>query len=341
VKAIGLSHCVYKLAIPLRLAVQRNIPVYQVNATHLYSITENELFGYRDFVSYRKMFAALSPEVRAAGILEAKSRITRRLAGEVGVDMKYSSKSAYAGKKNHPVLKKSDRVKILIAPHSFVDAPHAYGINLFPDFCAWLDFLGEMSESTDYDWYIKTHPDCFPEDPVIVGQFIRKYPKFTLIPSDTSHHQIIEEGINFVLTIHGTIGFEYAALGIPVINASRNNPHVAYDFNFHPATLGEYRDLLENLDRAKLRINIDEVYEYYFMHNIYTTEDWLYRDYKKTEASIGPKRMPMSPKWYSAWMEEWNPRRHREIIQSLNVWLDSGDFRMDLRNQRNRMEPVT
>ncbi len=326
VKAVGLSHCVYKLAIPLRLAAHRGIPVYQINATHVYYLTKDNLFAYSDFTAYPKMFASLPTEVRDAGILEAQKRIARRLGGEVGVDMKYSKKSAYAGKKEHFVLRKSDRIKILIAPHSFVDAPHAYGLNLFPDFCAWLDFLGQISESTDYDWYIKTHPDCFPEDPVIVNQFVQKYPKFTLLAPDTSHHQIIEEGIHFALTIHGTIAFEYAALGVPVITASLVNPYIAYHFNIHPKDFEEYRNTLMNLEEVKMEINQREVYEYYFMHMIYTPGNWLYKNYSKTSDKIGSSHAFMSPQWYSAWIHEWSPNRHQDIISSLNRFVESKEF---------------
>ena len=30
---------------------------------------------------------------------------------------------------------------------------------LFPDFYEWLIYLGQMSEETEYDWYIKNRPN--------------------------------------------------------------------------------------------------------------------------------------------------------------------------------------
>ena len=64
--------------------------------------------------------------------------------------------------------------KILIATHCFFDSPHSYGNNLFPDFHDWLDFLGNMTEETDYDWYIKTHPDYVQGTMEIIESFIVK-----------------------------------------------------------------------------------------------------------------------------------------------------------------------
>lgn len=240
IKAVNVSHCVYTLAIPLRIAVKNNVPVYQISATHLYSLDEHHLFAYSDFKYYKKRYLELPLEIRNAGLKEAEKRINKRFSGEVGVDMNYSTKSAYGEFKQHRLIKESPRKKVLIATHCFFDSPHSYGLNLFPDFFEWIDCLGKISEKTNYDWYIKTHPDYLPGTKEIIDNFVVKYPKFTLLPADSSHHQILEEGIDVALTVYGTIGFEYSALGIPVINASLNNPHVAYDFNIHPKNIEEY-----------------------------------------------------------------------------------------------------
>ena len=45
------------------------------------------------------------------------------------------------------------------SPHDFFDATHIYGSTLFVDFYEWLKFLGKLSETTDYDWYIKNRPN--------------------------------------------------------------------------------------------------------------------------------------------------------------------------------------
>ena len=71
------------------------------------------------------------------------------------------------------------------------------------------------------------------------------------------------------LTCWGTIGFEYALLGIPVINASQNNPHINYNFNIHAKTLKEYEKILLNIKNIKLKMNKNEIYEFYFMKNIF------------------------------------------------------------------------
>ena len=326
VKAVNVSHCVYNNAIILRLAIQRGIAAYQINATHAYYLTEKNLWAYDDFYYFPEEFCKLSPEEQRSGLLEAEKRLARRFAGEVGVDMSYSTKSAYVRKGNCRVLQKSLRLKVFVALHCFFDSPHSYGVNLFPDFFEWLTFLGEISEKTDYDWYLKTHPDYRSGNVEIIEGFIRKYPKFTLLPSDTSHHQIIEDGIEFALTVYGTIGFEYAVLGVPVINASLCNPHIAYNFNIHPRTVEEYENILLNLHDQKLDIDVNEVYEYYYLGFINNTENWLFNDYRAFLDEIGGYMNQFTPLAYSIFLREFSEQKNERIIRSLNSFIESKDY---------------
>jgi hypothetical protein len=325
--ALNVSHCVYNLAIPLRIAVLKGIPVFQANATHVYRMDSNNLFAYNDFIYYRERFASLPSDVQQAGLEEAQKRIERRFAGEVGVDMPYSTKSAYGSSRHGRLLKQSQRKKILIATHCFFDSPHSFGNNLFPDFYEWLDFLGKMTEETDYDWYIKTHPDYLPGTMEIIKTFIAKCPKFNLLPADASHHQIIAEGIDFALTVYGTIAFEYAALGIPVINASQNNPHIAYDFNLHAKDVDDYRCILTSRDKLDFSIDKLQGYEYYFMRHIFNTENMFFKEY--TPDCYNDQFTSLV---YESWLKEWNLEKHHNIISAVKTFILSQDFRMDCRH---------
>lgn len=334
VAAISVSHCVYNLAIPLRIAVARGVPGFQAHATHVYRLTKESIFAYKDFVDFRSTFASFPEDVRIEGAAEAKRRIDRRFKGEVGVDMFYSTKSSFGPSKYKRLLAVSDRKKILIATHCFFDSPHIYGLNLFPDFYEWLEFLGEISTRSDYDWYIKTHPDYRPGTMETLQKILGKYPKLSLLPPDASHHQIIAEGIDVVLTVYGTIGFEYAALGVPVINASTVNPHIAYPFNHHPRSVDEYQFMLMNLSgilRKDVSYN-EEIYEYYFMRNVYNTNNIFFRDYKAMLEEVGGYRGQFTPSVYNLWCDEWTSERHEEIREALRRFVHSGDFRMDYRH---------
>ena len=332
VRAINVSHCTYNLAMPLRIGVERGIDVFNVSITHVYRLDKNRLFSYNDAFEFRERFAALSEDVRNAGLSLAEKRILQRFDGEVGVDMSYSTKSAYGDHRHSRLLHDSNKKKILIATHCFFDSPHVYGKYLFPDFYEWLDFLGNISHQTDYEWYLKTHPDYRPGTEEIIADFVSRFPKISLLPSDASHLQIIDEGIDVALTCHGTIGFEYAALGVPVINASMSNPHVAYNFNIHARDIEHYRELLGNLDGLELHIDKNEIFEYYFMRNIFNTENLFFEDYRRFLDNIGGYKAQFSPVAYQQWLAEWSPGKHEKILSGLHEFVTSKDFRMDYRH---------
>jgi hypothetical protein len=328
VKSIIVSHCVYHwYAVILRLAVSRQIPVYQVNAQTLYYVTDTHHYrAYNDFLDYPQTFSELSDREKINGLRAAKQRLDRRLSGKVGVDMVYSTKSAYTRKGNKRVLAESPKLKILIATHCFFDSPHPYGINLFPDPHEWLTFLGKISEKTDYDWYIKTHPDFLPANTEIIQGFIKRFPKFTLLPAQTSHHQIIEDGIDFALTVYGTIGVEYAALGVPVINASMCNPHITYDFNIHPRSIEEYEQILLNLPNLKFHIDVNKVYEYYFCCFLNNADNWLYNDYHGFLKEIGGYYKQTGPVSYQKFLEQFSQQKHQRILQTMDRFVESKDY---------------
>jgi hypothetical protein len=329
VHAVIVSHTVYiQSGVITRLAIHRGIPVYQINATHLHYLTKKDLWAYDEFFYYPEQFRELPEEDRQRGLQEAKERLQKRFSGQVGVDMHYSKKSAYGRIGKERVLRESPRTKILVATHCFFDNPHPYGVNLFPDFYEWLHFLGEISEVTDYDWYIKTHPDFLPGNIPIIEEFIRKYPKFSMIPSETSHLQLKEEGIDFGLSVYGTIGFEYAALGIPVVNASLCNPRIRYHFNLHPRTIEEYRQILLTLPDQKLEIDINEVYEYYFMAFIHNVNSWLFQDYEGFVRKIGGYYQQYGPVSYGEFLDEFSETRHRQILSVLHQFIESGEYNL-------------
>lgn len=252
----------------------------------------------------------------------------RRLNGEIGVDLAYSRKSAYGENKNERIILPTPRVKVLIATHCFFDSPHGYGGNIFPDLYEWLDFLGQITLLTDYDWYIKTHPDYFPGTMEVLDLLIKKYPKIVLIPADSSHRQIIAEGINFALTVYGTIGVEYAAMNVPVINASVLNPHINYNFNLHPKTLNEYKNILLNLDKVNYKIDMEEVYEFYYMKNIYHSGSWLLSEYENFIEKIGGYSRQFTSEIYSEWLNRFNIEDHNKILNNIENFISLRKYKM-------------
>ena len=327
VAGVILSHdCYNTIDILAKVAYQNKVPVYLPNARGIQLSDEPHAIYKSRFFDYRKMFKKLSSAEQADAIQWAKGQLERRFSGKVGVDMYYSTASAFTSIDNEkPVLRKSDKIKVLITTHCFYDNPHGYGGMPFLDFYEWLCFLGGISEKTDYDWYVKTHPDPLPGTHETLKKIIRKYPRLTLIPSGTSQHQLVKEGIQFALTCFGSIGHELPALGVQVINAG-HNPHIAYDFNWHPKSIEEYEYYLMNLDKLHKEINMNELYEFYYVHYDYTYVDTLiYTSHRKMLKDLTPEQQ-MGPKAYEYFLNQLTETKHQQIISNIQDFIDSGKY---------------
>lgn len=327
IKAIFVSHCVYLNGIPLRLAINKKIPSYQVTYQSVYKLDKKNIFAYKEYLTYKKVFKSLSLKEKIKAIFLGSQLLKKKLSGKLFLDSSVSTKSGYHRSfLKCRILKKSSRIKVLVLTHCFFDSPHSYGKNLFPDFYEWLNFIGEISIKTKYDWYIKLHPDYIKGTKEIILNFLSKYRNITFIPPNVSHHQIIDEGINFILTVYGTAGSEYPFFKIPVINASANNPHIMYNFNFHPKSVNEYKRLLLNLENIYLNYNKEQIYQYYYMKNIYYWHNWLGIDYRNLIKKLKSYYKQFTPSMYQLWINRFTVKNHKKIFGVVENFISSNDY---------------
>ena len=246
VKGVIAPQATYLSALPLRIGIYFNSKVIVADTQNLYALNKNRIYSHKIFPDFKKDLRKVEVKKNLSkGLSLAKKRIDLRLAGIPSVDIPYVNKSPYLKKNSFKkrILKKNNRLKILVAPHSFVDAPHALGNHLFPDYYEWLEYIFKLSKVTNYDWYIKCHPNFYDrkKDPSakIVDSLCKKYPNINFLHPSTSHYQIISEKIDYVITCNGTIAWEYPYLGIPAINGSTVS-HYNFKFNYNPKSI---RDL--------------------------------------------------------------------------------------------------
>jgi hypothetical protein len=331
IAAVCISHCVYSFAIPARIAFARGVPVFQVTSESIYRMNSLRTHAYTEFQDYPSQFSHLSESQKHDGLELAKTRLDKRFAGQVAVDMPYSTKSAFSKMTSESLFRFPDdgKLRILIATHDFYDSPHSYGDNFYPDFYIWLNKLGEISKKTDYHWYLKTHRDSVADDRSVFLELLQKYPRFEELDSNTSHHEIIDAGIDFALTVYGTIAMEYPALGVPVINASLNNPHVGYSFSITPKNCTDYEQLIMNLEGYKYEIDKSQIYEYYFMAHLLNPKSWIYHDYELYLADVGGYVNSVSNKVYAEFLRNSDNRRGvSEMKAAINNFIHSDDFRL-------------
>ena len=95
ISAVVVNHGVYLCAIPARIACNININTFVVNNSKIYRLSKKNLYVSSEQKYFNQIKKKLNKKEIDIGIKEAKRRIKLRLNGKVGVDMPYSSKSAF------------------------------------------------------------------------------------------------------------------------------------------------------------------------------------------------------------------------------------------------------
>ena len=331
VKAIVMTHAVYSGAMLTRIAAYKypKIKIISGNSNSVCSFNKNHMNPWLNFRNLRKEFSKLSSIEKKEGLKLSKKMIEKRLRGVDNFDLNSAKKSPYNSEyQQRRIIKKNSNIKIIIAAHCFLDSPHIFGKFFFPDFMQWLNFLAKISEKTKYDWYIKSHPNFNPLTYNFLKKFVKENKKFTLLPLNYGHKQILKEKIDFALTVYGTIGWEYAYSGVPVINASKNNPHFSYDFNINPKSLSEYKKILLDLKKIKIRINKSHIVEYYFIAYIYYVVDWLFRDQLFLKKALKNFDRSFKEQTYIKWINNFSKIKHSNIIKSLKKFFESNNYKI-------------
>ena len=75
-----------------------------------------------------------------------------------------------------------------------------------------VSFFRKDIKKTDYIWYIKSHPSQLNGSIKILENFLLENKHFKFLNPSVSNFQLIKEGIDCVLTVNGSVGWEFAFL---------------------------------------------------------------------------------------------------------------------------------
>lgn len=323
------------------ITITKGIPVYAVEY-----IMEKACFDFHGHTDaclhYKDMWQELTPEEQEYGLKWAKEHINQHINGSVDeVDPSGIYIFSFAEEfKKENVLHSDDKIKIIICPHIFEEDSYWCGEQIFDNsYMEWLCHLGELSEKTpNYHWYLKMHPYVRRRDLMILESYVKRYPKIQMLPLHVSPLQLKKEGAAYALTVCGTIGHEYPAIGIEVINAGIN-PQSAFDFTWNPKTKEEYDDLIMNLETLKPKGNIEQLYQFYSMHYLFYDREYIpYRTmfYKNPLLPMCKEELEVYGKelgtWkYEEYMKEWTIQKHEKLWNEMGgIFKKMDDWRPDV-----------
>jgi hypothetical protein len=160
---------------------------------------------------------------------------------------------------------------IAVYASNWFDFPHGCGMTQFTDFLDWLNATLAVSAETDgVNWLFKAHPCDEWYGGVTLSDLMAAAPKphIGLAPVQWNGAAVMA-AVDGVVTVLGTAGLEYAALGKPALIADRGWYHDA-GFVLWPRSRGEYLAALrgpwwERLDPAEQRRRANIFAGWYFV----------------------------------------------------------------------------
>jgi hypothetical protein len=253
---VVLSHAVnFQFASLAWFAVEKGIPV--ILAYGNYGVAKfAKILNPRDIYNtmdrpVRSELEALSVRTVGAMATVGMAYLQKRRAGETGdIGARYAFQIAKEDISRDIIVKKfcwdSSLPIIAVYAANWFDFPHPCGMTHFRDFFDWIQAtLTVAMGNRRVNWLFKAHPCDEWYGGVTLSDLIpplKGYGHIRLVPKEWNGSALLD-AIDGVVTYHGTIGIESAALGKPVLVADRGWYHDA-GFVKWPQSRQEYLDAL-------------------------------------------------------------------------------------------------
>lgn len=230
----------------------------------------NELIQQERYWNFRKEFSKLSNTEKQKAYALSKKDLESRINLN-SISYKLMVRNSPYNKENVLNLT-SNRPKIIILPSCFFDVVNFFRFKLFEDNYTWLVTLLEYAKKTQFDWYLKPHPDGFHQNYKIIKLLKEKYPFLKVLPSNTSNLTFKKNKFSSMFTFHGSAIHEFAFMGIPSVCVS-DNIHINYKFGKPILKLKDFKKAVLNADKVKKNIILKDVYELNYMFNFDKSSD--------------------------------------------------------------------
>ena len=280
VECVIPSHvCYSSYGIISRLAAYNKIPIFKIKSENwgkalfrLIGIDEKFVVDEHPYYNYKNIFLKFNKFAKNKYRKIGKKLIQKRLSGAKDKNIPYLKISSYSSRykmKNFDSLRK--KKSVIIFPHSLNDNPHRFRSMIFPDFYEQILFLFKLSNRfPEVNWIYKPHPNETKEMLFYHKKLAKQYPNIILLHQNTSNKFLINLKPKFIVTNHGTIAHEFAYKKIPAI-CTGDNPHINYNFCFHPKNKKELISKIKYLikNNKKIEINKNDIYEFMYLHYEY------------------------------------------------------------------------
>lgn len=322
VKAVIVGETTYRLAIPARIAIASGVQAFHVSGSTIFCLNSHTQNAYLE-ANYFKNYGEKYLDLPDNSILLNGSSFSPSIRT---TERSWTSKEREVEKVGPLKAKEGNATKFLVACHNFLDAPHVYGNNLFPDFFTWLDFIGSLSNNPKLEFLLKPHPYEFQDSSTIFDTLSNRYPKFVILPRNVTNADIIQMGIDAVLTVYGTVALEYPQYGIPVITASSVGPYSTWEFCYNPSSIKEYGDFINQFqDFGSKVVNIADLKLFLYLEKHLLFESWIFYSDPKVLNTTRSTQKGYTWDIFRLLNDDFNSSLP-ELLAALEAFLDSKDY---------------
>lgn len=327
VKTVVLWDGVHNESYLRDIALTHGVKTYIIHPLGVHHTTTDFHFG-ECFQYLRRFFEELSDYEKKVGVEWARKSIQKMLSGENGAFLSWRNENNVfhyeIGQLNLPP---KDKVRVLICPHVFNEDQWLKGQQLCGNnFISWLQFVGEIVERTDYDWYIKQHPDETERGNEFIQKFVEMHDRIKILPKEISPLDLKKAGFDYALTIAGSIGHEYPLLGINVVCAG-NHPHIAFDFTITPKSKSEYENILMNIKEYSALEYREDIYKYYCIYYLYYKGNDFSEDIRGAFPELNFYKRDRENIIYADYLAAYSEEKEIEIqkmvcniVEQINAW---------------------
>ncbi len=339
VKAVLSSHGVYSFAIPLRIASYLKLDAFVANEQKIYRYRKNDISfkknltgNFSEYRFFKSTYESFGKQ-KKRDILKNGLNISKKISKKSQKLFYLNDEKIFKTKNIHKSLLKKKNLRVLISAHAFLDSPHAFGRHLFEDFSEWFKFLGKIINKTNYEWFIKPHPNKDETSIKAIYKFVNDNPKVKLINSHYNINHISKMKIDFALTIFGVVAREYPLRKINVINASKVNPHNLHNFSYTCENIKQYEKVLLNLRKFKYFPNKKDLNLYHYMNDKYFNRNYLFKDFDKEVSKAKGIKNFYNNNFYKRWLNYSNQMINKRIFNNIKNFEKSNDYAMSLKHQ--------
>lgn len=253
--------------IPVRVFLSKGIKVFIIGYStfellKIKELTETDDTQVSPHWSYRKIFSTLENKHNLIKI--GLRKIEKRLKGFENLE--YMRVNQFDFKSSLEFDSKFDGVLFI---GDFFDSQHIYRSMVFEDLYNWLIYTINLTLEFKLNIGFKPHPNQLPESEVLINKIRKKYPDIKWINANTPNNQIFDSGIEFGISVYGTVLSELAYHKIKPICCG-DNPCSNYDFIFEAKTKKDYKAMILGNKKLEFKNDFkDKLGECVYMDKIY------------------------------------------------------------------------